>query len=77
MTESYANKNEENDDDSLGHAAAAIGFGTEYGGKVKKIRQLYNEAQNTAQYKDSGGMDEHGAWSLKFESMINYAAEDP
>ena len=45
--------------------------------KVKKIRQLYNEAQNTAQYKDSEEWMEHGAWSLKFESMINYAGGGP
>ena len=41
--------------------------------KVKRIRQVYNDAQNTAQYKDSEEWMEHGAWSLKFESMINYA----
>ena len=45
--------------------------------KVKKIRQLYNEAQNTAQFKDSEEWMEHGAWSLKFESMINYAGGGP
>ena len=45
--------------------------------KVKIIRQLYNEAQNTAQYKDSEEWMEHGAWSLKFESMINYAGGGP
>ena len=45
--------------------------------KVKRIRQLYNEAQEAAKYKDSEEWVEHGAWSLKFESMINYAGGGP
>lgn len=45
--------------------------------KVKRIRQLYNEAQEAAKYKDSEEWMEHGAWSLKFESMINYAGGGP
>ena len=42
--------------------------------KVKKIREKYNAAQESAKWKDTDEWMEHGCYSFDFNSRINYAA---
>ena len=42
--------------------------------KINKIRELYNQAQEIAKWKNTDEWMEHGCYSFDFNSRINYAA---